>query len=85
MNTYSKRMAYTYAALGLLWVSPFLYLLIKKYLPDVVFRFISEQEALLMGIYIGLGGCIFLFGKAWAYFGQSKFVNKLNLESNDPC
>lgn len=71
MSIYSKRMAYTYASLGLLWLSPFAYWLVRKYLPDAIYRFIHEQEATLMALYFGLAVAIFLFGKAWAYWGSS--------------
>ncbi len=70
MSIYSKRMAYTYASLGLLWLSPFIYWGFRKYIPDFLYQWISEQEALLGGIYIGLAGFIFLFGKACAYWGE---------------
>ncbi len=70
MNTYSKRMAYTYAALGLQWSSPFIYFAIKSFLPESFTKFVSDKEAALVGLYIATAGCIFLFGKAWAYWGS---------------
>ena len=79
MSIYSKRMAYTYASLGLLWLAPFIYLAIKKYLPDALYRFIIEQEGALMALYFGLAVAIFLFGKAWAHWGNVKLD-----KSDDP-
>ena len=76
MSIYSKRMAYTYASLGFLWLSPFIYWALGKYIPDFLYQWISEQEGLIAGLYLGLAGLIFLFGKAWAYWGQ-----RGNLES----
>ena len=76
MSLYSKRMAYTFASLGLLWLSPFGYWLVKRYLPATLNNFVSDQEALIIGLYVGLAGVIFLFGKAWAYWGQAYSLNK---------
>lgn len=70
MSTYSKRMAYTYAALGLQWSSPFIYFAVKSFLPESFIKFVSDKEAALVGLYIAIAGCIFLFGKAWAYWGS---------------
>lgn len=78
MSIYSKRMAYTYASLGLLWLSPFVYWSIRTYLPDSFYRFIHEQEAALTAIYFGLAVAIFLFGKAWAYWGQASHSQSEN-------
>jgi Sec-independent protein secretion pathway component TatC len=63
-------MAYTYAALGLQWSSPFIYFAIKSFLPESFTQFVNDKEAALVGLYIAIAGCIFLFGKAWAYWGQ---------------
>ena len=71
MSIYSKRMAYTYASLGLLWLSPYIYWMVRKYLPDALYKFMIEQEVALMGLYFGLAVTIFLFGKAWAHWGQA--------------
>ena len=70
MNTYSKRMAYTYAALGLQWSSPFIYFAMKSLLPESFTKFVNDNEAALFAVYIALAGAIFLFGKAWAYWGS---------------
>ena len=70
MNTYSKRMAYTYAALGLQWSSPFIYLAMKSLLPESFTKFVNDNESALLAAYIALAGAIFLFGKAWAYWGS---------------
>jgi Sec-independent protein secretion pathway component TatC len=71
MNTYSKRMAYTYAALGLQWSSPFIYLAIKSFLPESFTKFLNDNESVLFAVYVALAGAIFLFGKAWAYWGSA--------------
>jgi len=70
MNTYSKRMAYTYAALGLQWSSPFIYFAIKSLLPESFPKFVNDNETALFAVYIAFAGAIFLFGKAWAYWGS---------------
>ena len=70
MSTYSKRIAYTYAALGLQWSSPFIYFAIKSFLPEKLTQFVNDNEAALFAVYIALAGAIFLFGKAWAYWGS---------------
>ncbi len=69
MSTYSKRMAYTYAALGLQWASPFIYFASKSFLPESFSQYVNDKEAALIALYIAIAGCIFLFGKAWAYWG----------------
>ena len=63
-------MAYTYAALGLQWSSPFIYFAIKSLLPEPFTKFMNDNEAALFAVYIALAGAIFLFGKAWAYWGS---------------
>ena len=78
MSIYSKRMAYTYATLGLQWCSPFVYFAGKSYLPESFTKFMSDWEAILIGLYIAIAGCIYLFGKAWAYWGSS--VTKMSIQ-----
>jgi hypothetical protein len=63
-------MAYTYAALGLQWSSPFVYFAIKPLLPESFIKFVNDNETALFAVYIALAGAIFLFGKAWAYWGS---------------
>lgn len=75
MSIYSKRMAYTFASLGLLWVSPFIYLAIKRFIPESFVNFMGEHEAALMAMYFGLIGAVYLFGKAWAYWGNGGLNN----------